>query len=75
VLLAYAFALENPQVHAEAVEASEFMDLARTYRVMGVPRTVVNGTRAVDGSMPEAVFLDAVLEAAQPPPATDPAAS
>jgi predicted DsbA family dithiol-disulfide isomerase len=66
VLLAYAFALENSNVSAEAVEASEFMDLARSHRVMGVPRTVVNGKGNVDGAMPESMFLEAVLAAALP---------
>lgn len=66
MLLAYAFALENPNVTAEAIEASEFMDLARQHRVMGVPRTVVNGKGNVDGAMPETMFLDAVLAAALP---------
>jgi alkyl hydroperoxide reductase subunit AhpF len=66
VLLAYAFALENPNVTAEAIEASEFMDLARMHRVMGVPRTVVNGKGNVDGAMPESMFLEAVLAAAVP---------
>lgn len=66
MLLAYAFALENPNVTAEAIEASEFMDLARQHRVMGVPRTVVNGKGNVDGAMPEPMFLDAVLAAALP---------
>jgi alkyl hydroperoxide reductase subunit AhpF len=66
VLLAYAFALENKNVTAEAIEAQEFMDLARAHRVMGVPRTVVNGAQPVDGAMPEAAFLESVLAAAAP---------
>lgn len=66
MLLAYAFALENSNVTAEAIEASEFMDLARQHRVMGVPRTVVNGKGNVDGAMPESMFLEAVLAAVPP---------
>jgi hypothetical protein len=66
VLLAYAFALENRNVTAEAIEAQEFMDLARAHRVVGVPRTVVNGAQPVDGAMPEAMFLESVLAAAAP---------
>ena len=66
MLLAYAFALENRNVTAEAIEAQEFMDLARAHRVMGVPRTVVNGKEPVDGAMPETAFLESVLAAATP---------
>ncbi len=66
MLLAYAFALENKNVTAEAIEAQEFLDLARAHRVMGVPRTVVNGAQAVDGAMPETAFLESVLAAATP---------
>jgi len=67
VLLAYAFALENASFSAESIAATEFPDLARRHLVMGVPRTVVNGGGAVDGAMPEGMFLDLILEAAAPP--------
>lgn len=66
MLLATAFAIENPNITFEAIEATEFMALARQHAVMGVPRTVVNGSGAVDGALPEAAFLQAVLENAQP---------
>lgn len=72
MLLAYAFALESPQVVAETIEASAFMDLARAHRVLGVPRTIVNGTQGIDGALPEREFLDAVLDAAASPPAGAP---
>jgi hypothetical protein len=37
-------AFESPQVTAACVEATEFMDLSRKYRVTGVPKTIINGT-------------------------------
>ena len=37
-------AFANPNITAYAVEATEFPDLARRYRVTGVPKTVVNET-------------------------------
>jgi hypothetical protein len=58
-------AVESDLVTADVVEASEFPELARRYRVRAVPRTVVNETGAVDGSLPEAKFVEAVLAAAQ----------
>jgi len=37
-------AFANPNITAFAVEATEFPDLARRYRVTGVPKTVVDET-------------------------------
>jgi predicted DsbA family dithiol-disulfide isomerase len=64
VLLANAFALESPHITADAIEATEFPHLAQRHQVMGVPKTIVNGGAGVDGAMPEAAFLEAVLAAA-----------
>jgi hypothetical protein len=46
------------------VDAIEFMDLSRRYRVSGVPKTVVNDTIEVLGGLPEADFVEAVLKKA-----------
>ena len=35
-------AFANPHITADAVDAQEFMDLSRRYRVTGVPKTIVN---------------------------------
>ena len=64
MLLAHKLAMEGERVSAEAIEASEFPDLARHYRVMAVPRTVINDTAVIEGAVPEAVFIDQVLAAA-----------
>ena len=58
-------AVESERVTVDVVEASEFPDLARRYGVRSVPRTIVNGERAVEGALPEAEFVEAVLAAAQ----------
>jgi predicted DsbA family dithiol-disulfide isomerase len=57
-------AIENPHVVADAIEASEFPDLAARYAVMGVPKTVVNERVEFVGAVPEDVFVRHVLEAA-----------
>lgn len=67
--LAHRFALENSNIQADCVEATEFPDLAAKYRVYAVPRTVINETTALEGAVPESFFLDAVLKAATPPAA------
>lgn len=50
-------AVESPLVTSIIVEASEYPDLVRQYRVSGVPKTVVNGTVEILGSRPEEDFV------------------
>ncbi len=56
--MAYA----NPNITAAAIEATEFMDLTRKYRVSGVPKTIVNETVEILGALPEEMFVRAVLQ-------------
>jgi hypothetical protein len=59
--------MENDLIRAEAIEATEFPDLASRYRVFAVPRTVINEGPYIEGSLPENFFLEAVLKAIAPP--------
>jgi predicted DsbA family dithiol-disulfide isomerase len=59
-------AFASPQVTAVAVEATEFPDLARKYRVTGVPKTVVNDQFEIMGAVPQEMFVPGVLEALSP---------
>jgi hypothetical protein len=54
-------AFESPQITAACVEATEFMELSRRYRVSGVPKTIVNGTGEILGALPEDAFVRAVV--------------
>jgi predicted DsbA family dithiol-disulfide isomerase len=63
--LAHRFALQSPFLTADAVEITEFPHLAQRYHVRAVPRTVVNETGAIEGTLPEPQFLEAVLAAAR----------
>jgi hypothetical protein len=54
-------AFASPNVTAFAVEATEFPDLARRYRVSGVPKTVVNEATEILGALPEDAFIDQAL--------------
>lgn len=54
-------ALENSNITAAAVEATEFPDLVRRYRVTGVPKTVVDETVEILGGLPEAMFVKQAL--------------
>jgi hypothetical protein len=55
-------AFANPHITADAVEATEFMDLTRKYRVTGVPKTIVNETVEILGGLPEDDFVRAALQ-------------
>ena len=70
VTLAHKMAVENPHITATCVEATEFIDLSRKYRVTGVPKTIVNGTIEILGAVPEDTFVATVLN--QGPPSAVP---
>lgn len=55
-------AAANEMITADAIEATEFMELSRRYRVTGVPKTIVNDTIEIMGGLPEQDFVRAVLD-------------
>jgi alkyl hydroperoxide reductase subunit AhpF len=63
VRLAQHMAVASDRVRATAIEATEFPDLSRAYRVMAVPKIVINERVQFEGALPEPQFLAAVLEA------------
>jgi len=73
VNLAHKLAWHSQQITATCVEATEFLDLSRQYRVTGVPKTVVNGEREIMGAVPEDLFVRGVLglDDSQPPRTAD----
>ena len=62
-------AVESPHIRATCVEATEFMELSRKYRVTGVPKTIVNETVEILGGLPEKIFVRAALEMPEYPSA------
>jgi hypothetical protein len=56
-------AIASERVQAECIEANEFPDLSQRYRVMAVPKVVINDTVEFEGALPESDFLSAVLQA------------
>ena len=61
--------MESGRVTARIVEASEYPDLVRKYRVSGVPKTVVNEAVEILGARPEQEFVRTAIGAAgQAPP-------
>jgi glutaredoxin-like protein len=63
VVLAHHMAYYSPKVKADMVEATEFPQLAVKYNVMGVPRTVINGSEYMEGSAPENMLIEKIKAA------------
>lgn len=61
VTLAHRLAIESPFIRASCVEATEFMDLSRKFRVTGVPKTIVNDSIEILGALPEDEFVRTVV--------------
>ena len=61
--LAQHMAIASPRITAECIEATEFPELSQRYRVMAVPKIVINDTVEFEGALPEREFLGAVLQA------------
>jgi glutaredoxin-like protein len=62
VTLAHRMAAESPHIRAVCVEATEFIDLSRRFRVNGVPKTVVNERVEIMGALPEDAFVKAIVQ-------------
>jgi glutaredoxin-like protein len=61
VTLAHRMAVQSPHIRATCVEAIEFMDLTRRYRVTGVPKTVINTTIEIFGTLSEDALVRRAL--------------
>ncbi|MEM0480758.1 MAG: thioredoxin family protein [Candidatus Aenigmatarchaeota archaeon] len=63
VHIAHQFAMLNPNIVAEMIEAIEFEDLANKYEVMAVPKIVINDKVEFEGAVPEEYFAEQVIKA------------
>ena len=64
--LAQHMSVASDRVRSTVIEATEFPELSRAYRVLGVPKVVINERVEFEGAVPEADFLGAVLRAVEP---------
>ena len=55
--------MENPLITADVVEANEFPNLSERYRVMSVPKTVINDRVEFVGAQSEQKVLQALQQA------------
>ncbi len=61
--LAQHLAVASDRIRATAIDATEFPELSRAYRVMAVPKVVINERVQFEGALPEREFVSAVLQA------------
>jgi predicted DsbA family dithiol-disulfide isomerase len=57
--------MESDFITADMIEAVEFPQLVNKYGVFGVPRTIINETTSVEGSVPEEKILSEIMKALQ----------
>ena len=61
--MAQKMAIENEHVIADTFEATEFPEVSQKYRVMSVPKIVVNEKTQFVGALPEDRYLKEVMKA------------
>ena len=61
-VLASRMARYSSRVRSEVIEANEFPELSRKFRVQGVPRTVINGIFYTEGSLPDTMMTDGLKQ-------------
>jgi len=62
VQMAHKLALESEYITSDMVESAEFPHLTNKYRVMGVPKVIINEKFGFEGALPESAFLDEVIK-------------
>jgi glutaredoxin-like protein len=60
VILAHHMAMVTDKITADMVEAQEFPEMSQKYKVMGVPRTVINEKFHQEGAAPERMILELI---------------
>jgi len=63
VRIAHQFAMINPNIRGEMIEAIEFRELSDKYSVSGVPKTVINNGAAEQvGAVPAKAIVDKIMQ-------------
>ena len=61
--VAHDMAMESSRVKADVVEVQEFPQIARAYRVSGVPKTVIHDSVQFAGAVTEETLIRRIMEA------------
>jgi len=67
VKAAHDFSLINPKIKAQMINSSFFQALCQRYRVMGVPKTVINDKVEFTGAQPPSDLLNHILKLKENP--------
>ncbi|HIE30734.1 TPA: glutaredoxin [Candidatus Poribacteria bacterium] len=62
VSLAHKLAIESDLITADMVESAEFPHLTQKYRVMAVPKIILNEEIQFEGALPETLFVENVMK-------------
>lgn len=63
--MAHKLASANAHITADVIEVSEFPEMAQRYQIFGVPKTIINDRVEFEGALPEEMFVQQALSAAQ----------
>jgi glutaredoxin-like protein len=61
VEMAHKLALESEYISSDMIESAEFPQLVNKYRIMGVPKVVINEEFGFEGALPESSFVEEVM--------------
>lgn len=62
VRLAHKLAMENDNITADMIEATEFPHLSMRYNIKGVPKTMIGEDTPIDGALPELDLIEKIVE-------------
>jgi glutaredoxin-like protein len=60
--MAHKFAILNDHIESAIIEANSFPELTKSYQVMSVPKTVINGSHAFEGTLMEKRFAEEIIK-------------
>lgn len=63
--MAHKLASANAHITADVIEVTEFPEMAQRYQIYGVPKTVINDKVEFEGALPEELFVQQTLSAAE----------
>jgi glutaredoxin-like protein len=62
VILAHKLAFVSEHIQSDMIEAIEFPQLSNKYKVVGVPKSIINEKFVIEGAVPEKDYVDGILK-------------
>ncbi len=60
--MGHKLAIESDLIRADMIESTEFPHLVNKYDVFSVPKMIINEDIRFEGSLPEPLFVEKVME-------------